>query len=61
MVHNETKIRTENLLVVQHNVWFPNLVGWHTDELNASEVLGIPPELIIVPNLGTVETHREKH
>ena len=38
-------------LVVQHNVWQPDVVGGHVEVLDAAVVRGVPLELVVDPLL----------
>ena len=39
------------LLVVEDNVWPPDVVGWDVKHVNPSVLVGVPSHFVVVPKL----------
>ena len=39
------------LLVVKHNIWPPDVIGWHVKHIYSTVLCWIPPHLVIKPEL----------
>lgn len=40
-----------HLLVVEHDVWPPDVIGGHVEHIHSTVLFGVPAHLVIVPEL----------
>ena len=42
------------ILVIENNVWKPDVSGWNMKQVDPSKVFGVPHQLVVKPNHGVV-------